>query len=571
MLVTRISELFLVAALVIYTHGVTARQREYFISADVVDWSYIPVSTHNTSTSPLINTNGTRARMENAAVNQKKAWMERSFTKAMYRAYTNETFRELQPIPAQWEHLGVLGPIIRAEVGDTVEVRFRNALDIPASIHAHGITGMQQTPKIASPGETITYTWLITEDVGPGPQDGSSIAWLYHNHSSTTPEIPVISAGLIGILVIAASGSALENGAPADVDHEFVIGFTSFNEDASPYSNKNFQNTRNSTSPTFANELPKHEPSTHAEPAIGAETSQPMNNSSFNNPSNVIKSSTSPASTVSKMADLSSINTTASISPTPSQNQTQSLLGGAATFSNNFTALNKSSTIFDDTSDTAAISTTETSASYFSTPEQSTILEEKEIPHQLLSVNGFTSRTKPKFLAHVGDRIRWYSFALGDDEAVHVAHWPKATILHQGHRVDAVELVSPSVVTADMYAKEAGEWSVFCTFGPEEPSSVVYATYTVLDADPSQFPESKVSTEKISQTNHPQQQQQQQQQPVQFKQHVVTTDSARTATITTVIVVLLAVAIVCVSVIYKRHNCHSPLSRGSPQYRPMKS
>lgn len=36
MLVTRISELFLVAALVIYTHGVTARQREYFISADVV-------------------------------------------------------------------------------------------------------------------------------------------------------------------------------------------------------------------------------------------------------------------------------------------------------------------------------------------------------------------------------------------------------------------------------------------------------------------------------------------------------------------------------------------------------
>ena len=37
------------------------------------------------------------------------------------------------------EHLGMLGPLLRAEVGDRVHVHFLNRLSVATSIHAHGL------------------------------------------------------------------------------------------------------------------------------------------------------------------------------------------------------------------------------------------------------------------------------------------------------------------------------------------------------------------------------------------------------------------------------------------------
>lgn len=37
------------------------------------------------------------------------------------------------------EHLGLLGPIIRAEVGDQIVVHFRNKVRYPTSMHPHGV------------------------------------------------------------------------------------------------------------------------------------------------------------------------------------------------------------------------------------------------------------------------------------------------------------------------------------------------------------------------------------------------------------------------------------------------
>ena len=37
------------------------------------------------------------------------------------------------------QHLGVLGPSIRAEVGDIVHVVYRNTVRFPTSIHVHGL------------------------------------------------------------------------------------------------------------------------------------------------------------------------------------------------------------------------------------------------------------------------------------------------------------------------------------------------------------------------------------------------------------------------------------------------
>ena len=45
------------------------------------------------------------------------------YWKALYFEYTDESFTTKK---AKHEHLGFLGPVIRAEVGDIIRVTFRN-------------------------------------------------------------------------------------------------------------------------------------------------------------------------------------------------------------------------------------------------------------------------------------------------------------------------------------------------------------------------------------------------------------------------------------------------------------
>ncbi len=45
----------------------------------------------------------------------------------------------LQVRSAADEHLGLLGPTIRAEVGDEIHVVFSNRMRYPASVHSHGV------------------------------------------------------------------------------------------------------------------------------------------------------------------------------------------------------------------------------------------------------------------------------------------------------------------------------------------------------------------------------------------------------------------------------------------------
>lgn len=64
----------------------------------------------------------------------------RKYYKALYRAYTDETFTEFAEVPEEWAHLGTMGPVIRGTVGDTIKVVFKNDLpNRPASIHPHGV------------------------------------------------------------------------------------------------------------------------------------------------------------------------------------------------------------------------------------------------------------------------------------------------------------------------------------------------------------------------------------------------------------------------------------------------
>ena len=58
------------------------------------------------------------------------------YVKAVYRAYTDATFTKRVPHDP---HLGILGPIIRAEQGDKIVVNFKNMLPFNASIQVRDL------------------------------------------------------------------------------------------------------------------------------------------------------------------------------------------------------------------------------------------------------------------------------------------------------------------------------------------------------------------------------------------------------------------------------------------------
>jgi FtsP/CotA-like multicopper oxidase with cupredoxin domain len=140
-----------------------------------------------------------------------------------------------------------LGPVIHAEVGDTVHVVFKNNTRFPLSIHTHGLLytksseGAPYNDGVASwnkpgdkvmTGKTFTYTWEVPERAGPGPGDGSSVVWMYHSH---VDEVNDINTGPIGPIVVTAKGKARPDGTPADVDREIYAMFAEFDESASRY------------------------------------------------------------------------------------------------------------------------------------------------------------------------------------------------------------------------------------------------------------------------------------------------------------------------------------------------
>jgi FtsP/CotA-like multicopper oxidase with cupredoxin domain len=169
----------------------------------------------------------------------------------LYREYTDSTFRTLKPRPLAWQHLGFLGPLIRAVVGDTIRVVFRNNGDRPYSVHPHGVlydkasegvpyndgtSGSDKADDGVPPGGTHTYVWPVPERAGPGPMDGSSVMWMYHSH---VDEVRDINTGLFGPIIITARAKARSDGSPNDVDREIIASFMQVEEQDSWLSNEN--------------------------------------------------------------------------------------------------------------------------------------------------------------------------------------------------------------------------------------------------------------------------------------------------------------------------------------------
>jgi manganese oxidase len=95
--------------------AVPLQTRTYYIAADLVVWNFAPFGINKVSGEPFTEDEGVFAEQDEA-----KTRIGRHYTKALYRECTDGSFTTLKPRAPEWEHLGALGPLIRAQVDDTI-------------------------------------------------------------------------------------------------------------------------------------------------------------------------------------------------------------------------------------------------------------------------------------------------------------------------------------------------------------------------------------------------------------------------------------------------------------------
>jgi manganese oxidase len=220
------------------------KTRTYFIAAEPVDWDYAPGDKNLISGEPFGDAEATWMKAGDDRIGHK-------YKKSQFRAYTDDTFATVKPVDAKWTHLGILGPALEAEVGDTIKVTFKNNTPFPASMHPHGVlynkanegagysdgtTEAEKADDSVATGATYVYTWPVPERAAPGPMEGSSTMWMYHSH---VDEAADVYAGLMGPIIVTRKGKAKADGSPKDVDRQFVINYEVMNENGSLWIDKN--------------------------------------------------------------------------------------------------------------------------------------------------------------------------------------------------------------------------------------------------------------------------------------------------------------------------------------------
>lgn len=176
-----------------------AATREYWIAAVPVEWNVVP-------------------NQRNAIEGEEHPPDRTRLTTIAYRAYSPRFGRPVRT----GRQPGLIGPLIRARVGDRIIVHFRNS-DLhfrrPHSMHFHGvhyrfgsdgsyIPGFSGRGGNLPPGQTYTYRFTAGRD--------SRGVWSYHDHSQSMGDS--ILGGLYGAVSIAGRGERRP-------DREFVVFF----------------------------------------------------------------------------------------------------------------------------------------------------------------------------------------------------------------------------------------------------------------------------------------------------------------------------------------------------------
>ncbi|KAM4621997.1 coagulation factor VIII [Polymixia lowei] len=214
--------------------------RNYYIAAEEVIWDYGIRLPHQ-----LIKPREMRRGMRKFLPEYKKV---------VFRAYWDKNF--IHPIERGelQQHLGIMGPFIRAEINDLLTVTFKNKASRPYSFHLQGVYDRSQGAGIAQnqassapigvpgeavpPGEARVYNWRVAKKQGPTNTEFDCKAGAYY---STVDKERDLHSGLIGPLVICKPGILHRHLNLQPDIQEYSLLFHTFDETKSWYLEENLQ------------------------------------------------------------------------------------------------------------------------------------------------------------------------------------------------------------------------------------------------------------------------------------------------------------------------------------------
>ncbi|XP_035766641.1 ceruloplasmin [Neolamprologus brichardi] len=205
--------------------------KTYYIAAMEIDWDYSPNRTWEVEMF---------RGMESPApvfLDKQGGFIGSRYKKVVYRQFTSDKFTKQVERTADMEHLGIMGPMIHANVGDKVKVVFKNMATRPYSIHAHGVKTENPSVHQTQPGEIHTYYWYVNKNTGPTTEQEECSVSAYY---STVDVAKDLYSGLIGPLVVCRRSWGRTLGLKKEVE-EFALLFLVFDENESWYLDENIR------------------------------------------------------------------------------------------------------------------------------------------------------------------------------------------------------------------------------------------------------------------------------------------------------------------------------------------
>uniref|UniRef100_A0A8C6J4Q0 Uncharacterized protein n=1 Tax=Melopsittacus undulatus TaxID=13146 RepID=A0A8C6J4Q0_MELUD len=197
-------------------------ERRYYIAAKEVCWNYA----------------GYKKRFDGTTY------------KVIFQSYTDSTFTTIQDEDEYNEHLGILGPVIRAEVDDVILVHFKNLASRPYSLHAHGLfyekssegsiyddespAWFKEDDQV-QPNNSYIYVWYANRRSGPVQSGAACRSWIYYSDLNMEKDT---HSGLIGPILVCQKGTFSNSNNSKTSTRDFFLLFMVFDEEKSWYFDK---------------------------------------------------------------------------------------------------------------------------------------------------------------------------------------------------------------------------------------------------------------------------------------------------------------------------------------------
>ena len=214
-----------------------AKDITYYLAIDPIEWDYYPVPAIN-GTKVDLCTGGLLTAEQLLITGNGRPLDESGFiptsvyNKTVFREYTDATFTIQKKRTSEEKHLGLLGPYLRAEEGDTLVVVVRG---LPLSaVSAEPlknsfvflIDGLAKhgPPVLIAPGKIVKHRFSVTtQSTAPSKAYVDSRMLLYQATVGIGPDANEgIYRGLFGPAIIYRKGSLNAKGNPKKINTELV-------------------------------------------------------------------------------------------------------------------------------------------------------------------------------------------------------------------------------------------------------------------------------------------------------------------------------------------------------------